>query len=67
MIMPTGGVNYETGPQYQENIAKRGYTPVLGMSAPLALVGKRKKPGDVDTIRESLADFRAKFKPHTPC
>ena len=66
MIMPTGGVNAETGPQFQENITKRGYTPILGMSAPLALVGKRKKPGDVDTIRESLADFSAKFKPYAP-
>ena len=64
MIMPTGGVNAETGPQFQENITKRGYTPVLGMSAPLALVGKEKKPGDVETIRASLADFKAKFKPY---
>jgi len=66
MIMPTGGVNAETGPQFQENISKRGYTPILGMSAPLALVGKLKKPGDVDTIRESLADFKAKFTPYAP-
>ena len=66
MIMPTGGVNSETGPQYQEHITKRGYTPVLGMSSPLALVGKRKMPGDVDTIRESLADFKANFKPYGP-
>ena len=52
MIMPTGGVNSETGPQYREQIMKRGYTPVLGMSAPLALVGKEKKPGDVETNAE---------------
>jgi 2-keto-3-deoxy-6-phosphogluconate aldolase len=64
MIMPTGGVNAETGPQFQESITKRGYTPVLGMSAPLGLVGKRKKPGDIDTIRESLAEFKAKFNPY---
>lgn len=66
MLMPTGGVNYETGPQYQEHISKRGWTPVLGMSSPLALVGKRKKPGDVDTIRESLGDFKANFKQYAP-
>jgi len=66
IIMPTGGVNSQNGPQYQEHISKRGYTPVLGMSSPLALVGKRKKPGDVDTIRESLAEFKAEFKPYTP-
>ena len=66
MIMPTGGVNAETGPAFQENIAKRGYTPILGMSAPLALVGKRKQPGNVDTIRESLAEFKAGFKPYSP-
>jgi len=64
IIMPTGGVNNETGPQYQESISKRGYFPVLGMSAPLSLVAKEKKPGDVDTIRKSLADFRVKFKPY---
>ncbi len=63
MIMPTGGVNAETGPQFQENISKRGYTPILGMSAPLALVGKLKKPGDVETIRQSLAEFKASFTP----
>jgi len=66
MIMPTGGVNFETGPRYQEEISKRGYFPVLGMSSPLDLVGKRKKPGDVDTIRESLAAFKESFKPYRP-
>ena len=64
IIMPTGGVNAETGPKFQENISKRGYTAVLGMSAPLALVGKLKKPGDVETIRQSLAEFKASFKPY---
>jgi len=62
--MPTGGVNAETGPKFQENISKRGYTPVLGMSAPLELVGKEKKPGDVETIRRSLAQFRESFTPY---
>jgi 2-keto-3-deoxy-6-phosphogluconate aldolase len=65
MLMPTGGVNYDTGPQFQEHISKRGWVPVLGMSSPLALVGKRKKPGDLDTIRESLADFKENFKPYS--
>ena len=64
IIMPTGAVDFETGPQYQEVISKRGYTPVLGMSAPLGLVTERKKPGDLDTIREALAVFREKFKPY---
>jgi len=64
IVMPTGGVNAETGPKYGENISKRGFTPVLGMSAPLALVGKLKKPGDVKTIRQSLAEFREQFKPY---
>jgi len=64
IIMPTGAVNFETGPKYQEAITKRGYFPVLGMSAPLELVSERKKPGDVATIRESLAEFRAKFQPY---
>jgi len=64
IIMPTGGVNVETGPKFQEHISKRGYTPVLGMSAPLALVGKLKKPGDVDTIRQALAEFKQQFVPY---
>ena len=62
LIMPTGGVDYETGPKYQEAILASGYTPVLGMSAPLKLVEDRKKPGDTGVIRESLEDFRKKFK-----
>jgi 2-keto-3-deoxy-6-phosphogluconate aldolase len=64
MIMPTGGVNVKTGPGFQEQISKRGYCPVLGMSAPLELVTERKKIGDLDTIRESLAKFRAEFVPY---
>jgi len=63
IIMPTGAVNFESGPKYQEAIKKRGYFPVLGMSAPLGLVRDRKKPGDRDTVRESLEDFKAKFVP----
>jgi len=61
IIMPTGAVDYETGPAYQEVIRKRGFFPVLGMSSPLALVDKEKKPGDAETIRRSLADFKQKF------
>jgi len=63
IIMPTGAVNFESGPKYQEAIRKRGYFPVLGMSAPLGLVRDRNKPGDRDTVRESLEDFKAKFVP----
>ena len=63
IIMPTGAVNVETGPLYRDAIAKRGFTPVLGMSAPLALVKERDKPGDLDTIRESLDLFSSKFPP----
>ncbi len=62
IIMPTGAVDFETGPEYIKTISSRGYTPVLGMSAPLALVAERKKPGDIDTITESLEMFEAKFK-----
>jgi len=62
IIMPTGGVDFETGPKYIEAISANGYFPVLGMSAPLSLVEKEKKPGDVECIRESLAQFRAKFE-----
>jgi len=63
IIMPTGAVDYETGPQYQEAISKRGFAPILGMSAPLGLVDREKKPGDAACIRRSLAEFRQKFQP----
>ncbi|MFH1615790.1 MAG: bifunctional 4-hydroxy-2-oxoglutarate aldolase/2-dehydro-3-deoxy-phosphogluconate aldolase [Planctomycetota bacterium] len=62
IIMPTGGVDYETGPKYQEAIRVNGYAPVLGMSAPLKLVEKEQKPGDVETIRKSLAEFKTMLK-----
>ena len=61
LIMPTGGVNFETGPQFQEAILANGYTPILGMSAPLSLIEKSGRPGDVETIRQSLDDFKKKF------
>jgi len=62
IIMPTGAVDFQSGPEYVKVISGRGYTPVLGMSAPLKLVVDRDKPGDPDTIRESLETFAAKFK-----
>ena len=64
IIMPTGGVNFETGPQYQEQISKRGFFPALGMSAPLKIVADEKKPGDLATVQKALADFKANFKPY---
>jgi 2-keto-3-deoxy-6-phosphogluconate aldolase len=63
IIMPTGAVDYETGPLYQQAISGRGFFPVLGMSSPLALVDKEKKPGDIACIRRALADFKQKFGP----
>ncbi|MCE5248850.1 hypothetical protein LLG96_01380 [bacterium] len=62
IIMPTGAVDYVTGPEYIKTISKNGYTPVLGMSAPLALVADKKAPGNVEVIREALAVFKAKFE-----
>lgn len=62
IIMPTGGVDYETGPKYIEAISQRGFFPVLGMSAPLKLVEIRKKPGDIATIVESLQHFKTEFE-----
>ena len=62
LIMPTGAVNLETGPEYIKSISSRGYFPVLGMSAPLALVAEKKAPGDVDVIREALETFSKKFE-----
>jgi 2-keto-3-deoxy-6-phosphogluconate aldolase len=62
LIMPTGAVDYETGPQYVSAITKSGFTPVLGMSAPLQLVVDRKAPGDPAVIAESLKVFEEKFQ-----
>ena len=64
IIMPTGGVNFETGPKFQESISSAGYFPVLGMSAPLQFVEKEGKPGDIETIRKSLDIFKEKFVPY---
>ncbi len=62
IIMPTGGVDHETGPKYREAILSSGCTPVLGMSAPLKLVEKEAKPGNVEIIRESLSRFKQRFE-----
>lgn len=61
IIMPTGAVDYTTGPEYIKSISKAGYFPALGMSAPLQIVADRKAPGDVAVIREALATFTQKF------
>ena len=61
LIMPTGAVDYTTGPEYRKAIAGCGFTPILGMSAPLALVAERKQPGNMAVVKESLVEFAAKF------
>jgi 2-keto-3-deoxy-6-phosphogluconate aldolase len=61
IIMPTGGVDLETGPKYRDAIGAGGFFPVLGMSAPLKLVEQENRPGDVKTIRTSLSEFKEKF------
>lgn len=62
IIMPTGGVNFETASSYRKAISGAGYTPVMGMSSPLALVEKEERPGDVDVIRRSLKLFSEEYK-----
>lgn len=62
IIMPTGGVNHKTGAEYRQAIASQGFTPVLGMSAPLQLVEEQNAPGEVDVIRASLEQFRRSFQ-----
>jgi len=61
MIMPTGGVDRNTGPEFQRNILRYGFFPVLGMSDPLNLVLEKKMPGDPDTLHESLEKFKGEF------
>ncbi|MFQ5648197.1 MAG: bifunctional 4-hydroxy-2-oxoglutarate aldolase/2-dehydro-3-deoxy-phosphogluconate aldolase [Candidatus Aenigmatarchaeota archaeon] len=61
IIMPTGGVDRKTGPEYQQHIAVKGFRPVLGMSDPLKLVLQRNKPGDMDTLKESLEQFQEEY------
>jgi 2-keto-3-deoxy-6-phosphogluconate aldolase len=62
IIMPSGAVDSVTGPEHIKAISKAGFFPVLGMSAPLALVAEEKAPGDVAVIRESLERFTAQFR-----
>ena len=61
IIMPTGGVNCETGQKFYDSIRSNGFTPILGMSAPLSLVEKENKPGDIVVIQKSLKEFKEKF------
>jgi 2-keto-3-deoxy-6-phosphogluconate aldolase len=62
LVMPTGAVDEQTGPQFHAAICKRGFTPILGMSAPLALVSERKQPGNAEVIAESLEQFARQFR-----
>jgi 2-keto-3-deoxy-6-phosphogluconate aldolase len=64
IINPTGGVSRTTGPEFQMNIAKRGFHPVLGMSDPLKTVLDKGMPGDPDVLRESLQKFKEEFVPY---
>ena len=57
----TGGVNAKTGPGFQQQILKYGFSPVLGMSAPLSLVSETGKFGDAETIKASLEQFEKDF------
>jgi len=66
IIMPTGGVDRKTGGEFQMNILRYGFFPVLGMSDPLSLVSEKKMPGDPDVLRESLQRFKAEFAPYSP-
>ncbi|MGQ9610733.1 MAG: hypothetical protein ACUVWN_15665 [bacterium] len=66
IIMPTGGVDRKTGPEFQKNILRYGFFPVLGMSDPLSLVLEKKMPGDIGVIQESLETFKAEFMPFNP-
>lgn len=66
IVMPTGGVDSKTGPEYQKAISANGYSPVLGMSAPLKLVEQQNAPGDVAVIKQSLAQFAEQFVPFKP-
>ena len=43
IIMPTGAVDYVSGPEHIKGISSRGFFPVLGMSAPLKLVVEKKR------------------------
>jgi 2-keto-3-deoxy-6-phosphogluconate aldolase len=61
IIMPTGGVDRKTGPEFQKNISKYGFFPALGMSDPLSLVLEKKMQGDPDILRESLVQFKEEF------
>ena len=61
LINVTGGVNAKTGPGFKQQILKYGFSPVLGMSAPLSLVSETGKVGDLETIRASLKQFEKDF------
>ena len=64
IVIPTGGTNAKNGPVYQEHVGRRGFTPVLAMSDPLSLVLQEGKPGDPETIKRSLDQFKQRFSPY---
>ena len=61
MIMPTGGVDAETGPKYIKAIAANGFAPILGMSSPLSLVEEKKETGNPRLIMDSIGAFMRSF------
>lgn len=62
LINVTGGVNAKTGPGFRQQILKYGFSPILGMSAPLSLVSETGNIGDPETIHESLLQFEVQFE-----
>ena len=46
-----------------DQLRRQGFTPI---SVKEVAVTARKKPGDMDTLRESLQKFKEEFKPYTP-
>lgn len=61
IIMPTGGVDSKTGPEFAKAIAGAGFQPVLGMSDPLKLVEERNELGNPRLIADSLGAFIGRF------
>ncbi|WP_432799533.1 hypothetical protein [Poriferisphaera sp. WC338] len=59
IIMPTGAVNETTASDFYQAIISRGFSPVLGMSAPLQGVVDQNAPGDSKALAESLQRFKS--------
>tara|TARA_Y100000310_G_scaffold344401_1_gene456978 strand:+ start:1707 stop:2516 length:810 start_codon:yes stop_codon:yes gene_type:complete len=59
-IMPTGGVNAKSGPDFEKAIRSNGFTPILGMSDPITSM-KGEAVNNVNAYEAAVLGFLKKY------